>query len=340
MEGEKKFETGTDEGKDDNPNPTRVVFLTGGSAGIGFDCCRQLTHLQGVEKVILSSRSLDRANAAIKRLALATGKPETIFQAMVLDTGDPKSIQACVAELPSLNALVMNASSPGASGTEIGPRGVSMLFQSTTLGHAELLEGLLKVNKLAKHARVIFSGTPATRNVWLFTGFQPWVRCEEGMVARYTTNPPSSCIPVRAKMASYGNAKLLGGLYLSAVAKEHPEIYFATVSPGGVNTNVYDQFPCPLPFCMSNCSRIFACLGAIHPVEVGAKRYVDAVSVRDFPERFPSGSVVGSPSTCCPFYLGATGPLTNQNTLASYYENAALQVETLSVVRKALEMER
>ena len=118
-----------------------------------------------------------------------------------------------------------------------------------------------------------------------------------------------------------------------------------------------------MPYC--NC--IFYCLRAIHSVEVGAKRYagptvtlprrapreelsgcvastraegrttqVDAVADEKFPEQFPSGSVVASPSSICPCWLGASGPLTNQNTYSSRYADAELQKEAAAVMREAM----
>ena len=52
-------------------------------------------------------------------------------------------------------------------------------------------------------------------------------------------------------MLRYANSKLLGGLWLSHLAKEQPGIYFVSVSPGGTATDVYDTAPAPMPFLMS-----------------------------------------------------------------------------------------
>lgn len=120
---------------------------------------------------------------------------------------------------------------------------------------------------------------------------------------------------------------------MSALAKEQPSIYFATVSPGGTKTNLFQNTPQPM-HCMIQCSSpplvllpllllmsprsarhcgfLFTCIRAMHSVEKAAARYVAAVYEPDFPAKFPSGSVVGSPSSCCPFWLGLAGPLTNQ----------------------------
>ena len=70
--------------------------------------------------------------------------------------------------------------------------------------------------------------------------------------------------------------------------------------------------------------------------EEGARRYVDAAALKDFPTKFPSGTVLASPSTCCPCFLGAAGPLTNQAPLSSRYEDVELQKEAITVVRQAM----
>lgn len=160
---------------------------------------------------------------------------------------------------------------------------------------------------------------------------------KEGHLEAYTKAPPGSCVPIRAQFASYGNVIIIGGLYMSAMAKEHPEYYFASVSPGGTPTRIYDKLAQPMQCLMKSCGCVFLALRGIHTLDKGGKRYVDAVSDPAFPEKFPSGSTVASPSSCCPFYLGAAGPLTNQNKYASWFENETLHKEALGVVREAME---
>ena len=64
-----------------------------------------------------------------------------------------------------------------------------------------------------------------------------------------TSRPPtrgSYGVPVRGRMNAYANSKLIGGLWLRQLAEEHPGIYFVSVSPGGVATDVYADAPQPL----------------------------------------------------------------------------------------------
>ena len=318
----------------------KTIVITGGTEGIGYEAARQCASLPGVEKLIITSRTAEKAKKRIASLAEQTGKPSSLFDYAVLDLESPDSISACIASLPSgIDALILNGSNPTASSKSLSDHGVTLVFQNTTLGNVELLEGLLAAKKLSPvGARVVYSGTELTRPVRLFTGLQPSMDCERGKIAGYFATPPSACcpVPIRSLLGIYQTNKLIGGLWLSALAKERPDVYFVTVSPGGVGTtDIYNDMPQPLPCLMKNCLCVFACLRAVHTVEVGAARYVQAISNPKFKDAFPSGAVVASPSTCCPCWLGASGPLTDQSKYNWRYGDDALQKEAAAAVRQA-----
>ena len=205
------------------------------------------------------------------------------------------------------------------------------------LGHAVLTEGLLAAGKLGAGARVIYSHSETTRSVWLFAGFQPFVRLyKEEMEASMAQPPTRGTLGVgaRQRMNTYSNSKLIGGLWLAQLAKEHPKIYFASVSPGGCGTDVYQSAPQPFPFLMGLKPVVasFEAIGACHPVSAAARRYVRAVTEEAFPQKFPSGTVVGGP------YIQiskSNGELVDQSAFSSYYADAELQAEAARVVRAA-----
>ena len=184
---------------------------------------------------------------------------------------------------------------------------------------------------------MILSGTEATRPVWAFAGLQPSIHFKLEEIESYPGQPPKSFAEVRSTMAAYANAKLIGGLYLSQVAKEQAEknkkIYFATVSPGGAKTDVYNSAPEPLPTLM-NIPGVFTLMTlvrAAHDVADAAARYVLAVTSETFEQDFPSGAVVGGPMGIT--WLGTAGPLVNQKDYSPYYEDAEMQKEAARVVR-------
>ena len=63
------------------------ILVTGGNKGIGFEICRQLA--RGGHHVILSARSAERGEKAVKALAAEGLKVDFLL----LDTGDDSSIQ-------------------------------------------------------------------------------------------------------------------------------------------------------------------------------------------------------------------------------------------------------
>ena len=314
-----------------------TVVITGANRGIGLEAAAQFARSGRFSTVILTVRSADKGPAAVAAAATASGRPASLFTFQALDLEDHASVRAAIAALPDrLDALVLNAG--GLGGTRLTAHGVTVNFAQNVLGHAVLTEGLLAAGKLGAGAKVIYSHSETTRSVWLFTGMQPFVRLAvediEGSIARPPTRG-SYGVPVRGRMNAYANSKLIGGLWLRQLAEEHPGIYFASVSPGGVATDVYADAPQPLPFLMSQSIvvKMFLMLRGCHPVEAAAERYVTAVTDETFKERFPSGSVLGGPSGF-PNY-GATGPLVDQGEYSSYYYDAALQKEAARVVRLA-----
>lgn len=95
----------------------------------------------------------------------------------------------------------------------------------------------------------------------------------------------------------------------------------------------------------SNCGCMMKCTNMAHSIDVGVARWIDAMLGDDYKANFPSGTVVGSPSTClcwsggevscCP-YLGAAGPPMDQSKICcapSYYTDKAMQAESARVIR-------
>ena len=84
-----------------------TILVTGGNKGIGFEICRQLA--RAGHQVILSARSAQRGEAAVKQLAQEGLKVEFLL----LDMADEDSIRRAARELKqrlkALNVLINNA---------------------------------------------------------------------------------------------------------------------------------------------------------------------------------------------------------------------------------------
>ena len=317
-----------------------TLLITGANRGIGLEAAAQLASLGNFDRIILTARTAEKGETAVKAaLAQATLQPgrNFSFAVQVLDLESHASVRAAVKALPKLDGVVLNAG--GLLGEELTAHGVTQSFAANVLGHAVLLEGLLAANKIRDGARVIYSHSETTRSVWLFAGFQPFVRLYASEIEGSIVSPPTRGtlgIPPRQRMNTYANSKLIGGLWIATLAKEHPNVYFASVSPGGCgDTDTYAAAPWPFPQVMGMpiVVRTMVAMGACHSLASAASRYVRALTDESFPRRFASGAVVGGPYI---FYAnGEDGELYDQSAFSSYYGDEELQAEATRVVRTA-----
>ena len=119
-------------------------------------------------------------------------------------------------------------------------------------------------------------------------------------------------------MFSYGQTKYLGALWISDLARKHPEFKFVTVSPGGTQgTEVARDMPAIMRFINDKIAMpfIMPMLGLCHSLEKGAKRLVDGA----YDTSLQNGH----------FYASAektlTGPLVDQSEISSDFSNPSYQ---------------
>lgn len=322
----------------------RTVLITGANRGIGLEAAVQFAQLTGTDgistydKVIITARDKRKGEAAIADASKRSGRPTSVFACVELDLVSHASVWKAVESLPSsLDTVVLNAG--GLMGESLTKHDVTESFGANVLGHSILVEGLIKAGKIASEgARVVFSHSETTRSVWPFAGMQPFVRLYKNEMAGSLIAPPKRGvfgIAVRQRMNTYANSKLIGGLYFSALAREQPQIYFVSISPGGCGeTDVYADAPQPMAFLMSLTivKWIASRLGVVHSASAAAARYIRAATDAGFPSKFQSGAVVGGPY----FRIAdASGELRNQADFSTYYDDRELQDEALRIVRDA-----
>jgi NAD(P)-dependent dehydrogenase (short-subunit alcohol dehydrogenase family) len=136
--------------------PSQTILVTGANKGIGFEICRQLARLG--HRVILSARSVERGEKAVKELA-AEG---LMAEFLLLDTASEDSILRAGRELKtrlqSLNVLINNAAIlPTWQGTILNATAAELrdTFTTNTLGPILLIQALLPLLEAGKPARVI-----------------------------------------------------------------------------------------------------------------------------------------------------------------------------------------
>lgn len=281
----------------------KTVLITGANGGLGKEAARQLALLDGTEKIYLGCRNPEKAKAAKLSLEKSTGK--SIFEIVLIDVTDLDSIRAAVASLDEpIEGLVMNAG--GMGGKNPGQKtadGVIQMFAVNVLGHVVLLDELLKAKKLSKVA--VYAGSEAARGVPVMGMKRPSLKTSS--VAEFASIIDGSFFGDKVDpMAAYGPVKYVGAMWMGSVARQKPELRFVTMSPGGTTgTEVMNDLPPLMNFFFKHIGvKLMPLFGMMHTVDVGAKRYVDALNDASY----KSGVFYASKK-------GTSGPIVDQGTL-------------------------
>jgi NAD(P)-dependent dehydrogenase (short-subunit alcohol dehydrogenase family) len=145
----------------------RSAIITGGNAGLGYQCARAIA-ADRAWHIVIASRDAGRAAAAAAQIRAATGNPH--IEALPLDLASLASVRAFAAAYgagprPPLAALVCNAGVQVARGISYTADGFETMFGVNHLGHFLLVNLLL--GQLAAPARVVVvsSGTHDPRSI-------------------------------------------------------------------------------------------------------------------------------------------------------------------------------
>jgi hypothetical protein len=129
-------------------------------------------------------------------------------------------------------------------------------------------------------------------------------------------------------MIGYQYVKFLGGLYMSAMARKHPELRLLAVSPGStLGTDIYKNAPWSIRVRL----KIITSLPIkslkernFHGVEPGAKRYVDALN----DPAYKTGAFYASKRSAL------TGPMTDQGEFFGDLNNEQYQDNAYAALRR------
>ncbi|MGI4831792.1 MAG: SDR family NAD(P)-dependent oxidoreductase [Janthinobacterium lividum] len=141
-----------------------TALITGGHAGIGLECARQLAS-QWKYNLVLAGRDLDRMEPAAQQLRKAYGikvstlKLDTSSLASVRDAAHKFSALLDSGEANSFQALLCNAGGRHDGPVTYSPDGYETTFATNCLGHFLLVE--LLEDRLVANGRIVFtvSGT-------------------------------------------------------------------------------------------------------------------------------------------------------------------------------------
>ncbi len=131
----------------------KVILVTGGNSGIGFECARGLAR-EG-HRVLIASRDRDASARAVRRIQDETAS--AAVSAMELDLGSTAAVRRFAQEIEARNvplgAVVCNAGLQVSSGPVLSPDGYEITFAVNHLGHfllVNLLLGRLLANTPAR----------------------------------------------------------------------------------------------------------------------------------------------------------------------------------------------
>ena len=293
----------------------RIIMITGANAGIGKDTARQLAMLNSTKKIYLACRNINKAEIAKKELENSTNK--AIFEILIMDVSNTNSVRNAVNKLNEpIDALIMNAGGVGGKNPDQLTRdGVTMITASNLLGHAVLLDELLKSNKLKKVA--LFASSEAARGIKQ-TGMKRPELASNSVDEFKSIYDGSFFKKDFDPMQVYGVIKYGGTLWMSSMARKHPNIRFISMSPGGTRgTQGMDDLPFlkRILFKYIGMPIFMPLMGLSHSLEKGAKRFVDGINN----ENLTSGVFYGSKENVL------TGDVIDQSILFSDLKNEQIQ---------------
>jgi NAD(P)-dependent dehydrogenase (short-subunit alcohol dehydrogenase family) len=300
-----------------NSNNNKIYLVTGSNIGLGLDAARQLALKEETKRVYLACRTESKALAAIASLVKDYSIPKEKLVFVPFDASASKetiSTKILAALLPNndphddnknkIDGLIFNAGGMGYdnSGRAIGPNKVLDMFQINLIGHIHLLDALQSNNYLKPNeTAVVYSGSEVARGVPVMAMSAPKLpKSLDGYkkVINGTTSSSSSKKQQKLDtMELYGQVKAIAALYWAAWARGNPQYYVISVSPGATHGTAiagHKSIPKAMRAVFPAAFRVMGFLGMAHPVEVGAKRYVDAVDREGAFEQFESGSFVAS----------------------------------------------
>uniref|UniRef100_K3XD92 NAD(P)-binding protein n=1 Tax=Globisporangium ultimum (strain ATCC 200006 / CBS 805.95 / DAOM BR144) TaxID=431595 RepID=K3XD92_GLOUD len=189
--------------------PKKVIFVTGGNAGIGFQCCLALAK-QPNTHVIVAGRNQQRVNDAVKEIK-AAATPTSIIEPGIVDLASLKSVRTFANKLKSrqlqFSTIVCNGGVQ-LKQKEMTVDGFERTFGTNHLGHFLLLEILREQTQ-----RIMMLGSE-THDPAEKTGIAPPSELNFDQLARGYENFNA--------MEAYAASKLCNTLYAKEFVRRYP----------------------------------------------------------------------------------------------------------------------
>jgi NAD(P)-dependent dehydrogenase (short-subunit alcohol dehydrogenase family) len=250
-----------------------AVMITGATGGLGQSLARRLARERDFDTVVLAVRNAERGTAL--RDSLQAQFPSVRFAVSQMDLASLVSVRAAAAQVKEpLDAIVLNAGGTGGPEPQARtPDGVSQMFAANIVGHAALVDLLLSSGLLRGTVEFVGSeaafGVPALR--------LPAPAIADGSVAEFSSWIDGSWFDGRTynRSLAHGQTKLLGALWIGALARSRPELRTVAMSPGNTSgTGILRDLPLPVRLLIP---RVNALLGRSHSLDVGTEHLAAGV---------------------------------------------------------------
>jgi hypothetical protein len=191
-----------------------------------------------------------------------------------------KKIMEALPDGEKLDGFIMNAVGIGSDtmGKPTAPHNTMDIVQINFLGHVNLFDTLVESGYLNNGSSIVYSSPEGARGVFIVGMVAPKL---PDSVNGYNNLMEGTTFRKYNSMDVYSHVKGMTLLYFAAWAKKHPEYHVLLVSPGGTkDTNVANHDGVSAHFCtmMPVMFKMMSALGLAHHLEVGVKRYADAVT--------------------------------------------------------------
>lgn len=310
---------------------SKAVLITGANVGLGKEVARQLALNGDFDRIYLACRNTDSGRSAAADLERLTGR--SIFAVVRMDLTDLDSVTTAVSALDGpLHSVIMNAGGTGGpTPLALTADGVTHVFGSNVLGHVVLLENLLAAGALTNTAVLV--GSEAARGVRMMR--MPRPTFTNHSVEEFASVIDGSYFTQHKfnTFLAYGQVKYLGALWMSALARQHPDLRLLTVSPGNTaGTDALRDMGSVTRALMNHVMlpHVLPALGVGHQLEKGAERLADGVN----DERLRSGVFYASrPGK-------VVGPLVDQSVIVADFKDPAMQQHAYEAVHRFVKTPR
>nr|OQO19052.1 hypothetical protein B0A51_13592 [Rachicladosporium sp. CCFEE 5018] len=235
----------------------KVIFITGGTAGLGSGSIRALAKHEPAQ-IIFSGRNEKSANALIDDVRKQSPNVKVTF--VRCDISSLASVQECATTIKSttdrLDIFMLNAgimAVPPATSAD----GYEIQFATNHVGHALLVKLLLP---LLQHTAKLPGADVRVINMTSIA----YQQAPSQGIDFATLKSSQANLGLLSKWARYGQSKLAQMLYTDELASHYPQITWVSIHPGVILTGLFENttFLTRLPVLLIN-------LGKTTPVEKG-----------------------------------------------------------------------